>query len=127
MIEKILTDQGVNLESHLIHHLCKLLGTEKLHTSTYHPEGNGITERLNKSFKPNLAKFVNDDHNDWELFLQMISAYNNCNHSSIKMTQYQAQFSRPPVLVADIIMNNQLPAKTRQSEVAFQSSHISKL
>ena len=66
-----------------------------------------------------VIKFVNDDHNDWDLFLQMaISAYNNSYHSSIKMTPYQAQFSRPPVLVADIIMNNQLPANTRIKDVA---------
>ncbi len=84
MIEKILTDHGVNFESHLIKHLCLLFGTDKLHTSTYHPEGNGLTERLNKTVKPNLAKFVNDDHDDWDLFLQMaISAYNNSYHSSI--------------------------------------------
>ena len=43
MIERILTDQGVNFESNLFKHLCFLLGTNKLHKSTYHPAGNGIT------------------------------------------------------------------------------------
>ncbi len=41
MIEKLLSDQGVNFESNLIKHLCILLGTEELHTSTYHASGNG--------------------------------------------------------------------------------------
>ena len=119
MIEKVLTDQGVNFESKLLKHLCTLMGTDKLHTSTYHPAGNGITERLNKTIKPNLAKFVNDEHDDWDLFLQMaISAYNNSYHSSIKMSPFEAQFGRSPVLVADIIMNNQLPPNTRVRDIA---------
>ena len=119
MVEQILTDQGVNFESKLIQHLCILMGTDKLHTSTYHPAGNGITERLNKTVKPNLAKYVNDEHDDWDLFLQLaISSYNNSYHSSIKMIPYEAQFGRPPVLVADVIMNHQLPSNTRIKDVA---------
>ena len=119
MVEKILTDQGVNFESSLFKHLCILLGTDKLHTSTYHPEGNGITERINKSIKPNLAKFVNSEHDDWDLHLQMaVSAYNNSYHTSIKMTPYEAMFGRTPVLVSDVIMSNQLPSNTKLKDVS---------
>ena len=60
MVEQVLSDQGVNFESNLLKHLCILLDTDKLHTSTYHVSGNGITGRLNKSIKPNIAKYVND-------------------------------------------------------------------
>ena len=56
MVEKSLTDQGVNFESNMLKHLCILLNTKKLHTSAYHASGTGITERLNKSIKPNLEK-----------------------------------------------------------------------
>ena len=119
MIEQILTDQGVNFESNLFRHLCILLGTDKLHTSTYHAAGNGITERLNKTIKPCVAKFVNDSFDDWDLFLQMaISAYNNSYHSSIGMSPYEALFGRPAVLVSDVIMNNQLPSNTKLRDVS---------
>ena len=47
-----------------------------------------------------------------------ISAYNNSFHSSIKMTPYEAQFGRPSVIVADIIMNHQLPANTRLKDIS---------
>ena len=119
MVERILSDQGVNFESHLIQHLCTLLGIEKLHTSTYHAACNGITERLNKNIKPNIAKFVNDTHNDWDLFLQMaISAYNNSLHTSIGMTPFEAHFGRKSVLVADVVMNHQLPSTTRLNDIS---------
>lgn len=119
MVEQFLTDQGVNFESNLLKHLCILLGTDKLHTSTYHAAGNGITERLNKSIKPNIAKYVNDSHDDWDLFLPLaISAYNNSHHSSIRMTPFEALFGRKSVLVADVIMNHQLPPNTRLRDVS---------
>lgn len=114
-----LTDQGVNFESHLFKHLCSLLGTDKLHTSTYHLAGNGITERPNKTIKPNLAKFVNDTHDDWDLCLQLaISAYNNSYHSTIKITPFEAMFGRPSVLVSDVLLANKLPADTKLKDVS---------
>jgi len=119
MMERMLSDQGVNFEANVIKHLCKLLGTDKLHSSTYHAPGNGITERVNKSIKPALAKCVNDSHDDWDIYLPMaISAYNNSQHASIQMTPYEALFGRPSVLVSDVIMNNQLPANTRIKDIS---------
>ena len=119
MFQKLLSDQGVNFESNLIKHLCILLGTDKLHTTTYHPAGNGITERLNKTIKPALAKFVNFSHDDWDTFLPMaLSAYDNSFHSTIKMTPFEAQFHRHSIQVSDVIMNNQLPFGTKPSDVA---------
>ena len=119
MLESILTDQGVNFESNLFKYLCFLIGTDKLHTSTYHPASNGVTERVNKTVKPCLAKYVNDDHSDWDLFLSMaISACNSSVHATTGISPYEALFARPPVLVADKISNNQLPATTRLSDVS---------
>ena len=118
MIERILSDQGVNFESKLLKQLCILLGTDKLHTTTYHPAGNGVTERLNKPIKPTLAKFVSAAHDDWDTFLPMaLSAYNNSYHSTIKMTPYEAQFGRPSTQISDVIMHNQLPHDTKPSDV----------
>ena len=113
MFEKLLSDQGVNFESHLLKQLCILLGTDKLHTSTYHAAGNGITERLNKTIKPALAKLVNDDHDDWDAFLPMaLSAYNNSLHSTTQLSPYEALYHRPSVQVSDVLLANQLPFGT---------------
>ncbi len=42
--EKIITDQGTNLESYLIEELSRLVGINKVRSTAYHPEGNGRVE-----------------------------------------------------------------------------------
>ena len=44
---KILTDQGTNFESIQFHNMCNTWRISKVRTTTYHPPGNGLCERLN--------------------------------------------------------------------------------
>jgi len=116
---QVLSDQGRNFEAELFKQMLILIGSHKLRSSTYHAPGNGGTERVNKTIKPCLAKFVNILHNDWDTYLQMaISSYNNSKHATIGMSPYEALFGRPPVLVADIILNNDLPPNTKVRDIS---------
>ncbi len=56
--EIIHTDQGRQFESDLIKHLCIQLGIEKTHTSPYHAQCDGMVERLNRTLKDQLAKYI---------------------------------------------------------------------
>ena len=77
-----------------------------------------ITERVNKVIKPGLAKYVDRDHRNWDVYLQMsVSAYNNTLHGSIGMTPFEAHYGRPSTQVADVVMNNQLPRSTQYKDV----------
>ena len=116
--EKVLTDRGRNFEAHLFMHMCHLMNAEKLRTISFHAQCNGGVERVNKVIKPCLAKLIDVDQNDWNVYLPMaISSNNNSFHSSIKMTPYEAHYGRPSVLIPDIILNNPLPISTRYKDV----------
>ena len=118
MVERILTDRGANFESKLFAHLCHLVGAEKVRTTSFHPQGNGGAERLIKSVKPSLAKFIGEDQDNWDLFFPLaVSAYNNTYHASIGMTPFDAHFGRPPTSVVDVILGNPLPAGTKYNDV----------
>jgi hypothetical protein len=119
LIECILTDQGRNFEAHLFKHLCKLVGAEKIRTSSYHAQANGGTERINKVVKPDLAKYVNGEQDNWDVYLEMaVSSINNSYHATLGMTPYEAHYGRPSSMVQDVILNTQLPVGTRYQDVS---------
>ncbi|KII70025.1 Retrovirus-related Pol polyprotein from transposon 17.6 [Thelohanellus kitauei] len=45
----LLSDMGTAYESELFQQVCEYLGCAKLHTTPYHPMGNGLVERSNKT------------------------------------------------------------------------------
>jgi hypothetical protein len=118
-VEQIMSDQGACFESNVFQHLCKLIGSKKLRSSAFHPSGNGGIEVINKTIKPNLAKYVSATHDDWDLHLGLaVNAYNNTMQSSIGMAPSEALFNRPPVIIADIICNRKLPSDTNTKNIS---------
>ena len=54
--EAVLSDRGTNLLSHLVQDVCRLLGIKELNTTSYHPQCDGMVERLNRTLKAMLRK-----------------------------------------------------------------------
>jgi hypothetical protein len=118
-VEQIMSDRGANFESNVFVHLCKLIGSKKVRSSAFHPSGNGGIEIVNKTIKPNLAKYVSKSHDDWDICLGLaVNSYNNTIQSSIGMAPSEALFNRPPVLMADVICNNRLSRDTNIDNVS---------
>jgi hypothetical protein len=69
--KKLLTDRGASFMSGLIKETCKLLKIQKLQTSSYHPQGNGICERMHILLIDMLSHSVRKDARDWDLFIPM--------------------------------------------------------
>ena len=53
---QLLTDQGSQFLGKLVSHLCKDLSIEQVKTAPYHPETNGVVERMHGTLKPMLTK-----------------------------------------------------------------------
>ncbi len=60
------TDQGRNFEAHLFSDVCKLLDVEKTRTTLYHPQSNGLVERLNRTLLAMLSIKAQKDQEEWE-------------------------------------------------------------
>lgn len=56
--ESIHTNQGRSFDSTLFKEMCSVLGVEKTRTTPYHPQGDGMVERVNRSLVAMLSKYV---------------------------------------------------------------------
>ncbi|CAF2756852.1 unnamed protein product [Rotaria sp. Silwood2] len=93
----VITDQGTHFNNELLQAVINLIGSKHIFSTPYHPQTNGQTERWNSTFATQLAKFCNDDHNNWDTYLpSIVYAYNHGIHHSSGFTPYQLAFGRRP-------------------------------
>ena len=79
------SDQGRQFEGKLIGELCRLLQVEKTRTTPYHPQGDGLVERANRTILNMLATVVKN-HKDWESHLRATCmAYNTSIQSTMPL------------------------------------------
>ena len=81
--EALLSDRGANLLSHLMLDVCRLLGIEKLNTTSYHPECDGMVEHFNHTLKSMLRKRAAQFNNQWDRHLPaLLWEYRNAPHDT---------------------------------------------
>ena len=123
--EKFISDQGRNFESDLIKELCKIAGVQKLHTTPYHPQGNGQCERFNLTLCNMLGTLSEEEKSDWKSYLGcMTHAYNCTKHASTTYSPYYLMFERLPRLPIDVEFG--LP-KSNSGDNSSKSRYVQKL
>lgn len=72
-----------------------LTGFKHRVTSAYHPQSNGLDERLNQTLKASLQKVVNDKQDDWDnLIDEVLFAYRTSRQDSTKFTPFFVMHNR---------------------------------
>jgi hypothetical protein len=103
--KSIISDQGVNFKAKMFARLCQLCNVKTANSTVYHPIGNALVERMNKTMKQILTMYVDDANTNWDEYLQAaISAYNTSPQASSKFSPYEANFGRCPVVLADVML-----------------------
>ena len=105
---KILHNQGKEFDNDLFKNLANLLGIQNLRTTPYHPQTNGLTERMNQTVLSMLRTLPEKYKSSWKNHLsKVIYAYNCTRHSNTGCSPYYLMFGRKPRLPIDLILQSE--------------------
>ena len=112
VMKRVHSDQGRNFVGAVMKAVSELLGIQQSQTSSYHPMGNAMTERANRTILNMLAKFV-EQHSEWDKHLPMLMlAYRSQVHDSTGYSPFALMFGREPRLPAEVSLGDR-PAVDR--------------
>lgn len=96
------SDQGANFQSEIIKELCELTDTKKSRTTAYHPMGNGIPERFNRTLLDMLGTLETTQKTDWKKYIaSLVYAYNCTPHETTRTSPFELMFGRKAKLPID--------------------------
>ena len=97
------SDQGKNFTSVLLKEVCRLLEITKTQTSSYHPAGNGLVERFNRTLADMLRKYVSGAYADWDRYLPFVTAaYRATVHPATGYTPNYLMLGREVTMPVDL-------------------------
>ena len=100
--EQLLSDRGQNFLSDLVLEVCCLLGTKKVNTTGYHPQTDGLVERMNRTLITMLSKCVAKHGIDWDERLPyVLFAYRVTIHESTRESPFHLLYGRDAQIPAD--------------------------
>ncbi|UYV77192.1 K02A2.6-like [Cordylochernes scorpioides] len=114
---EIITDRGRNFMSQTIREINNLNGTIHRFTTAYHPQTNGLTERLNKTLTDMISMYVDLDQKNWDNILPYVTfAYNTARQETTGYSPFFLVHGREVETPLDSILPYQ-PAGTAEDYV----------
>ncbi|KRY29757.1 Retrovirus-related Pol polyprotein from transposon 17.6 [Trichinella spiralis] len=102
--ETIHSDQGRNFESALIKELCELFRTSKTRTTAYHPQSDGLVERMNRTLVDMLAATSIEEPGEWDDYIdRVLLAYRTSVHHTTAATPSRILYGQEVRLAVDLI------------------------
>jgi transposase InsO family protein len=92
--KKIVSDRGTQFTSQFWHKVHHSLGTKLTFSSTYHPQTDGQTERINQILEDMLRAYALQ-YGSWDKSLPYAEfSYNNSYQQRLKMAPFEALYGR---------------------------------
>jgi hypothetical protein len=95
--KRMVSDRGSIFTSHFTTAVAHLQGWFKQHSSAYHPQTDGQTERVNRTLEDVVRSFVSIRQREWAQHLPMAEfAINNSTHPAINTTPFLLTYGVNP-------------------------------
>lgn len=103
--EVLITDRGTAFTAELMQGILRYSNTDHRRTTAYHPQTNGLTERLNKTIADMLSMYVDVEHKTWDEVLPYVTfAYNTAIQETTHMTPFELVYGRQPTTMLDAML-----------------------
>ncbi|UYV73872.1 hypothetical protein LAZ67_11001220, partial [Cordylochernes scorpioides] len=98
----LISDRGSQFTSNLMKEVMKMCKVKHCFTTSYHPQTNGLTERLNRTLINMISMYVNTDQKNWDEILPFIThAYNTTIQETTGYSPFFLLFGREPMSLLD--------------------------
>jgi len=112
--DRILSDQGPQFMSNFFVAVMKVLGTETVRTTAYHPQTNIQVERYNRTMATKLRHYIAYDSSRWDELLPVLTlAYNSQPHRSTGIAPFELVIPRR---IPSLSVRNLPPGTSLQSK-----------
>ena len=109
---ELLSDRGSNFLSRVVTKFCTLFDIKPVHTTAYHPQTNGLVERMNGTIVKTIVKMIDKAQDQWETFLPAaLFAYRSTPHAELGISPFEILLgwkARLPIDVAMGVMDQQV-------------------
>ncbi|UYV66676.1 hypothetical protein LAZ67_4002521 [Cordylochernes scorpioides] len=98
----LISDRGSQFTSNLMKEVMKMCKVKHCFTTSYHPQTNGLTERLNRTLINMISMYLNTDQKNWDEILPFIThAYNTTIQETTGYSPFFLLFGREPMSLLD--------------------------
>ena len=113
--QRIHSDQGGCFVGEVMTITCQLLGIDKSRTTAFHPQSDGICERVNRTVLSMFSKFLEENQHDaWDESLPLLLlGLRSQLHRSLGVSPYCLLFGREPRLPKQLEIVGPIRGRTR--------------
>jgi hypothetical protein len=96
--QRLLTDRASTFVGTMSQEYCRFFGIEKIHTTAYRPQGNGMNERMHQELTKYFSMYLDGQSKaKWRWLLHDAAwAYNTAYHTALGTSPYEVLFGVPP-------------------------------
>lgn len=115
----VITDRGTAFTGRLTQEILQLSHTAHRRTTAYHPQTNGLTERLNKTLADMISMYIDVEHKTWDEILPYVTfAYNTAVQETTGFTPFRLLHGRNASTMLDAMLPHE-PSEEESDALDF--------
>jgi hypothetical protein len=108
--------------SNLFQELGKLLGVKLVMSTTYHPQTDGETERVNPELEIYLRTFCSNEPETWKCYLPTAEfTHNQKTHSTVKHSSFYLMMGYEPLGLPTAFLKTNVPEAEKRLTALFRA------